>query len=748
MQAERTCRFASMPVVLLTVCGTLFRCALGSAQVGGIGISSQYDLSASIQIEEAGRTVETLLDRVDAYLVDGKWNEAVDTIRQVMENSGDKLLPVAPRRYVNARMACQLKIAGLPPEALERYRSLVDPIAGQWYEAWQTSGERAWLEKIVSEAFASSWGDDALLALGEIAFEAGQYAVARACWLRILPFQPPAGQPRTWLAFPDSQLDLASVRARLVLLTILEGDTEAATLELAEFAKLHPGAAGHLGGKTGDLAETLRTILRESQEWPDLPEPADWLTFGGSPKRHRDALRPVAGPVAWEQPLWPPDRSAPSLSFLGPVRPAVAENAAAPLSYHPVSLGGLVFVSNGSEILALDARSGKPAWGEGGAAIFRDRLEGADEKQPPLATAIGTPRHTLTVADGRLYARMGSQVTSHPQGPGSTGGRGYLVCLDLKSQGRLLWKTASEDQWAFEGAPLVRGDDVFVAMRRNDIRPQAHVACFDARTGLLRWRRFLCAAETPSRAILPEITSGLLTLDGDSLYYGTNLGAVAALAASDGQIRWLATYPRALRGDLQKLASHWARDLAPCLADRGALYIAPADSPYLYAFAAADGQLLWKTAERLDDVVHLLGVSNDCLIASGKKIYWIEKSGPSAGRLRTHWPSGHEQIGFGRGLVTKNQVWWPAREDIFVFDRASGQMVRQIALSPRGAGGGNLLVAGGRLLIAASDRLVALADQSPAKQDPDTLVRNPPHAPRRHGGPAKTGAGTLTFFGT
>ncbi|MDD4269628.1 MAG: PQQ-binding-like beta-propeller repeat protein [Pirellulales bacterium] len=746
MQAQRTCRFVPMPMVLLTVCGTLFRCALASAQIGGIGISSQYDLSGSIQIEEAGRTVETLLDRVDAYLVDGKWNEAVDTIRQVMETSGDKLLQVAPRRYVNARMACQLRIAGLPAEALHRYRSLVDPVAGRWYEAWQHSGERAWLEKIVSDAFASSWGDDALLALGEIAFEAGQYAVARACWLRILPFQPPAGQEQTWLAFPDSQLDLASVRARLVLLTILEGDTEGATMELAEFARMHPGAAGHLGGKTGDLVETLRTILRESQDWPGLPAAEDWLTFGGSPKRHRDALRPVAGPVAWEEPLWPPASSAPNPRFLGPLRPAVAEDAAAPLSYHPVALGGLVFVSNRSEILALDARSGKPAWGAGGAAIFRDRLEGGDE-QPPLATAIGTARHTLTVADGRLYARMGSQVTSHPQGPGSAGGGGYLVCLDLRSQGRLLWKTEAEDQWAFEGVPLVRGDDVFVALRRNDIRPQAHVACFDARTGLLRWRRFLCAAETPSRAILPEITSGLLTLDGDSLYYATNLGAVAALAASDGQVRWLATYPRALRGDLQKLAAHWARDLTPCLADRGVLYAAPADSPHLYAFAADDGQLLWQTAERLDDVVHLLGVSNDCLIASGKKIYWIEKDGPSAGRLRTHWPSGHEQIGFGRGLVTKDQVWWPARGNIFVFDRASGQVIRQIALAPRGAAGGNLLVAGGRLLIAAHDRLVALADQSPARPDPGALVRNPP-APRQRRAPAKAGGGSLTFFGT
>ena len=329
MQAQRTCRFVPMPMVLLTVCGTLFRCALASAQIGGIGISSQYDLSGSIQIEEAGRTVETLLDRVDAYLVDGKWNEAVDTIRQVMETSGDKLLQVAP--------AVRQCLHGVSTEdrRAPTERSIV---TGAWSIRSLAGGTRrgrqrraGLVEKIVSDAFASSWGDDALLALGEIAFEAGQYAVARACWLRILPFQPPAGQEQTWLAFPDSQLDLASVRARLVLLTILEGDTEGATMELAEFARMHPGAAGHLGGKTGDLVETLRTILRESQEAGTRRRRIGHLRLAVRPAA-TDALRPVAGPVAWESPL---AKSSAERVFRRP--PGCCGNAAAPLSYHPVS---------------------------------------------------------------------------------------------------------------------------------------------------------------------------------------------------------------------------------------------------------------------------------------------------------------------------------------------------------------------------------------------------------------------------
>ena len=65
-------------------------------------------------------------------------------------------------------------------------------------------------------------------------------------------------------------------------------------------------------------------------------------------------------------------------------------------------------------------------------------------------------------------------------------------------------------------------------MRRADIRPQAHVACFDTTTGRMRWRRFICAAETPARAAMAECTHNLLTLAGGTIYVNTNLGAVAA----------------------------------------------------------------------------------------------------------------------------------------------------------------------------------------------------------------------------
>jgi len=299
----------------------------------------------------------------------------------------------------------------------------------------------------------------------------------------------------------------------------------------------------------------------------------------------------------------------------------------------------------------------------------------------------------------------------------------------------LLWHVPADEGWVFDGAPIVAGARLFAAMRRIDIRPQAHVACFDTTTGRMRWRRFICAAETPARDTLLECTNTLLTQAGGTLYVNTNLGAVASLAVEDGRINWLSLYPRVRRGNLARLDAHWQRDLNPCLFDHGRLFVAPADSPKVYALDAATGQILWpgrrddRPAETpvqdpLDDVVHLLGVAGDCLIASGDRLYWIAVAGPRAGNIVHVWPEGGDKLGYGRGLLAGSMVLWPTREKICVFDQQTARLKKEIPLAPLGLRGGNLLVADGHLLIAAPSELVLLAtDAGTKKQPPAEITR-------------------------
>ena len=282
---------------------------------------------------------------------------------------------------------------------------------------------------------------------------------------------------------------------------------------------------------------------------------------------------------------------------------------------------------------------------------------------------------------------------------------------------------AAEEGWAFDGAPVVAGPRLFIAMRRSDIRPQAHVACFDTTTGRMRWRRFVCAAETPARGTLAECTHTLLTLAGGTIYVNTNLGAVASLAVEDGRINWLSLYPRVRSGNLaphgRPLAARleslplrsWPALRGPRRQPQG-LCLGRRNGPDPLAGTAAD-QPADRPAETpvqdpLDDVVHLLGVSGDCLIASGHKLYWIAIAGPRAGNIAHVWPEGQDKLGYGRGLLAGPYVLWPTREKIYVFDQQTARLKREIQLAPLGVRGGNLLVADGRLLIATPSELIVL----------------------------------------
>jgi outer membrane protein assembly factor BamB len=451
-------------------------------------------------------------------------------------------------------------------------------------------------------------------------------------------------------------------------------------------------------------------LIAQGATWPRPAVTPDWPTFAGAPTREKIAPRPVdAGGVAWRLRL-PKDGLEPpaaGIFVLGPKRPDAADT----LSYYPLLVGDRIFVNDQREIWAVRAADGRPAWGDTSPVIFREAMEGVVGDASLPSDTLGLPRFTMTAFDNRLFARMGSPVTSRSQQPSSATGSSYLVCLDLQAEGKLLWKTTAEEGWAFEGAPLADAEGVYVAMRRQDIRPQAHVACFNPQTGRLRWRRFICGAETPARGILHQCTHNLLTLRGDTLYYNTNLGAVAALSTGQGRLRWVSLYPRARHGDLLQPAHHWQRDLTPCLYYSGTLLVAPADSPQVFALDAGTGQVLWQT--ELGEVAQLLGVAGDCLIASGRRLYWIGLADQRRGRLVHVWPDSQARPGFGRGVLADGYVLWPTRDKIYFFDEQTAVPKKVIDLASLGAGGGNLLSAQRRLLIANGSELIALG--RPAK---------------------------------
>ena len=520
----------------------------------------------------------------------------------------------------------------------------------------------------------------------------------------------------TDLSYPDTTLSVAEIHARLILASILSQDQQRAEWELSEFEAEFADAEGQLAGRQVVLSQALQQLLAESSSWPALPAEPHWSTFGGDVTRQRIA----PGEIDIRAPLWERELKAVNVSVphqndpLRNQRPGESEGRV--LSYFPVVWKDAIFVCDQTKIYAFRLIDGEPYW-PGGAnrspgEIFADSGSPIQVRQG----YFGAPRFTLTIHDDRLYARMGTPITDRlREGQEQINFReehGYLVCLDLSREGRLLWKIEPDAQdWAFEGTPITDGRRLWVGMRRGNLQPEANVACFDVETQQMLWRTPVCSANTPARSlnnVRGQITHNLLTLDQGTLYYNTNLGCVAALDTHSGRIRWATAYPREPNGqeiDKRTDLVHLYRDLNPCLVADGRVFFAPADNARIFALDAASGILHWKSVhDSPEDANTLLAVAGGNVIASGDRAWWFRASG---GRFVNRWPESEtlNPMGFGRGVLVGDDLYWPTRGALHVLDQADARQVKQpIDLRAHGAiGGGNLLVFGEYVVLVSPD---------------------------------------------
>ncbi len=512
------------------------------------------------------------------------------------------------------------------------------------------------------------------------------------------------------------------------MLSLLEGSRERAELELELLRRLDPAAEGELAGRRGNYVELVGELARDAATWPAPVVPPGWTTLAGCPARNRVVEEgvDVARRPIWHTALPQLDDDQDQLSV---ERMRVGERADGLLSYEVAASDGIAYVLQPGMIRAIEVGTGKPAWPlhpssrspeDASYGAFYQWSRGLDEVIPRRSAHAGVPRYAPTVDGSRLFARMGVAWTGGGGEPlMRSDQRSFLVGFDLRTQKLLFDRIApGEAGWEFESAPVANESHLFVSLRRRDpASAQVRVACYSIETGRLVWQRDIARGEAVG-GVLFEISNSALTLQDDLLFYNTNLGVVAAMRATDGQLGWICRYHRA---GLRESGSdeddrHWFRDQTPCLIHRDLVIAAPADCDRILAIDAASGQIVWTTAaEVAADAIHLLGVAQGHLLASGDHLYWINIA---SGELDYQFPAPRSPLrgyaastprGYGRGILAGNWVYWPTLDDIYVFEQRCNRQVRQpIDLRTMGITGGNLVIHQGTLLIAGADRLVAL----------------------------------------
>ncbi len=698
---------------------------------------------------------DLLLRNAAGHVAAEQWTEAVAIYRRIIEQYGDKVARLPKDEpgadptgestlYVDLRQFCQRRLAALPAEARAIYRSQVDERSRRWFEEGSRGRDRALLRRVVDEAYCGSWGDDALEMLGDLAFQDGRFDEALSAYRRLAP---EAGARPTGLPHPDPSIDLGRVAAKALLCRAARGVDAPGASDLDAYARAYPKAAGELAGRKGLYVATLKAALADDALAPPARPDGRWPTFAGAPTRTRVMPATIdVGTLQWRVPLNAFD---PYRNVYRNVRQMGMGNPRTPdarmlLAYHPIVLGDQVVVCDDNAITAYNLNDRANRVPDGVPAEHKPlwRYENQNTSAPPAMRPQGLPRFTLTAYGDRIFAKFGANYLGFPgrmPGFGMGGGNtlpSYIAAVDRATDGKLLWKLSSTQvalpkrvaeggnrHAGFEGTPVADARHVYVAMTDRRELTSTYVACLDAETGATRWVRYLGAASSDADNVMVGMgmmgggnswpSSGdfghrLLTLDGPTLYYQTNLGAIAALDAESGALRWVATYPRVERNGSSD------RDLNPAIAHDGLVIAAPDDAQSIFGFDAATGRIVWKTAPVPDEVklAHLLGVSKGRLVATGDRVLLYDVK---TGKLLHVWPdSGRSFEGYGRGLLAGDKIYWPTRGEIHVLDQTSG--VREgppIKLSERfQTTGGNLAVGDGYLIVAQADALVVFCQNS------------------------------------
>ncbi|MCH2114976.1 MAG: PQQ-binding-like beta-propeller repeat protein [Pirellulales bacterium] len=639
-------------------------CAIGESAQAAEGADSWQAVPA--RLYEARDGERRLLDRLERFLEETHWQEAFDAGAQLLASDSGAVVAVGPELYISVQEYCHRLFSQLPGKPLEQYRQLVDEGAEVWYRRGIAQRDAPLLQQIVDHAFCSTWGDDALWALGEIALERGRYAEARRCWQRISPqiFSEPSG-----LCYPDSQMDLADLRARLLLVSVRARDWARAEEQLAELQLKHPAAVGKLGGRKVVYAEHLAALLERARGSSAVRANRDWPTFAGGSTRTSVA---ATADTHYDQ-------------HFALVRGASRE-------VFPLVVDGLLVYQDESAVLAVELATGTQRF-----AIAQKVFEPASHRMREL------PVPALAAAGDLVFGASGIPVGLR-QGGQAEVAASALWGIDLDRDGAFMLQLTSEKAGvAFSSVMIGEPGQLLVALRGHDRVARAAVGCYDLDSQRWSWQRWLCRANTPATGSSHRVAAALLTTDGDMhrgpavaadagiVYWVTNLGAIAAVRADNGRILWIRTYPRvAAPLDAQGCCAYY-RGPNPGIYHCGRLFALPTDGKELLALDGVTGAVQWRRGLVSEDAL-LCGAHDGKLLLADAGLQILD-----AGTGKVIGASDELPLE-GRAIIVGERILWPSGGKIHGLSLETGRSAWE-ALPLPVSGAANLVASGDYLIV-------------------------------------------------
>jgi outer membrane protein assembly factor BamB len=546
--------------------------------------------SRAYALVEAGRKKE----------MQGEFREALKIYQQVIEKYPDTLYRTS--RYgifVPVSQYCQRRILRFPASDLAHYRAQYDPRAAEAFDQARRQYSLLGLSDILDSMLATSYGGKAELELGNAALDMGHYLAALEHYTTVRDF------------FPDRTLRTPELALKITLCRKVLGD-----------GPLEPAPAGDAQSilPPGDLEKVREAVQKAA--WTRPPFHSQLTSAPNVAADDYTLLPPTTDPMGLAEPAWMISLPGARRDFFIYTQPVVTDNS---IIYRHKNIVYCRSILNG-ELRWVNHLGGRALW------------QNPDERQ--------YPQEDVLVQDGLVFT-----VVSRA-GPS-------LVALD-EVTGQVKWAygpmvaaTVEESRMRFEAAPTGGPRTVYAGYVLDNIEGETHtdseygVIAFESTTGRIQWQRRLCRLAPGKfsagfaekrRNRIRSFTSPPLYHQG-TVYYNTNAGAVAAIDAMSGRVKWLMRYPYhpsvhdATRtfgrlpfwsglvntGGMHE-PSFWFNQ-RPLLVDEQ-LFVLPVDSSFMLCVDRRSGRVNWTLSKGGTNYTYLLGPIRDghlVLATSGRQ---------------------------------------------------------------------------------------------------------------------------------
>ncbi len=600
-----------------------------------------------------------------------QWEKAFKHLEKVFGASANGLVPTSEGIMLPSRMIAREALLELPAAGQDAYRLFFDAEAKKLLEQAQGPEELNKLSQIFSRFLITSVGDVAADKLGDLHFEAGNFAQAVNAWRAIIEQRP------------DSRISRTRLRVKIGVGLAREGHWADLRDLLKVVEEQHAGEKLTLGGREVEAVEYLRALAEKSK--------GAALAEGTPSRRGLSADVSLASNPApvWQFEFFPPaDERAgqsPGLRIQSMWGQASVSDIVPPV----VADQSRVYANFLGYDLGIDLENGKLLWRSG---RFFDLLQKAQQGGVTSVEQFG-----VATGSGRVWS-VASDMKAQGQGQMRQQGMGnkFEIVARETDTGKQVFSSqqATElKEWSLRGTPLLAGERVYVAAGKVNQPATLHVLALNAKDGKLLWSTSIGNYTNDSQSYyqIERSFQPSLLLDNGRLYVDSHSGCLVQLDATSGLIEWGLNYSSD-RSQGGRFWNPWGGmrmeqyTVSPPQMVNGVLYVKGMRSRRLYAVDPQRPKVLWqRPVPRVDTLIgvdehrfYLGGEDISAFDLATRKIIWSVKI-----NLGTS---------FAKPLLTQGRIYHFASRGIYEIDKADGNVVHLFRGADLRSLGGELMI--------------------------------------------------------